>query len=50
VLSVALQVPCHDEKAAIGVIYDEQLNQVLDASGKDVLNPNFSSWGNIKVE
>ena len=46
VLSVELQVPCDDKETMVHIIDDEQLDQVVDTSGDNILYPHFSTWGN----
>jgi len=41
VFAVELQVPCDNEEAVIDIINDEQLDQVFNACGENVLDPYF---------
>ena len=47
--SVALQVPSNDKETPISIINYEELNQIFNTCGKDILNPDFCTWGDGKV-
>ena len=47
-LAVVLQVPGHDIDSPVLVIDEEDLDQVFDTSGENVLNPDFCSWAELE--
>ena len=49
-LTVALQVPCDDEEAPIHVIDNEELDQIFNTSRVNVLDPDFCTRIDIKVD
>ena len=49
-LPVEFEIPCDHVHTIICIVDDEELDQILNTSCENVLDPDLSTWGNLKVD